>query len=90
MCLIFSKILGLPHGHIIPDAEPPKVSLFQQTSFANVDIMNLIPQQGEAATTRPRDCHLYTGETEILLDGFGGLEWTPFEDWWVGHLNNAQ
>ncbi|KZW03564.1 NAD(P)-binding protein [Exidia glandulosa HHB12029] len=24
MCLIFSKILGLPHEHIIPDAEPPK------------------------------------------------------------------
>lgn len=22
MCLIFSKILGLPHAHIIPDAEP--------------------------------------------------------------------
>ncbi|KAG7094749.1 hypothetical protein E1B28_005566 [Marasmius oreades] len=24
MCLIFAKILGVPHGHIIPDAEPPK------------------------------------------------------------------
>ncbi|KAF9495034.1 NAD-binding protein [Pleurotus eryngii] len=23
MCLIFSKILGLPHGHIIPDDQPP-------------------------------------------------------------------
>jgi len=23
MCLIFSKILGLPHAHVIPDAEPP-------------------------------------------------------------------
>ncbi|CAK5261976.1 unnamed protein product [Mycena citricolor] len=23
MCLIFSKILGVPHAHIIPDAEPP-------------------------------------------------------------------
>ena len=22
MCLIFAKILGLPHGHIVPDAEP--------------------------------------------------------------------
>ena len=22
MCLVFAKILGLPHGHIIPDAEP--------------------------------------------------------------------
>ena len=24
MCLIFSKILGLSHDHIIADAEPPK------------------------------------------------------------------
>ncbi|TBU22534.1 NAD(P)-binding protein [Dichomitus squalens] len=24
MCLVFAKILGVPHGHIIPDAEPPK------------------------------------------------------------------
>ncbi|KAF9262264.1 NAD(P)-binding protein [Marasmius fiardii PR-910] len=24
ICLTFAKILGLPHGHIIPDAEPPK------------------------------------------------------------------
>ncbi|TFK72105.1 NAD(P)-binding protein [Pluteus cervinus] len=24
MCLIFAKILGLPHSHIIPDADPPK------------------------------------------------------------------
>lgn len=23
ICLIFSKILGVPHGHIIPDAELP-------------------------------------------------------------------
>jgi len=23
MCLIFAKILGLPHKHIVPDAEPP-------------------------------------------------------------------
>lgn len=24
MCLVFAKILGLPHSHIIPDAEEPK------------------------------------------------------------------
>ena len=24
ICLIFSKILGLAHDHIVPDAEPPK------------------------------------------------------------------
>ena len=27
MCLVFAKILGVPHGHIIPDAEPPKVGM---------------------------------------------------------------
>lgn len=25
MCLVFAKLLGLPHEHIIPDAEPPQV-----------------------------------------------------------------
>ncbi|KAI0077373.1 NAD-P-binding protein [Panus rudis PR-1116 ss-1] len=69
MCLIFAKILGLPHGHIIPDAEPPK---------------------GDAATTRPRDCHLYTRETEDLMEGYGGLGWTPFEEWWTDYLNKEQ
>lgn len=28
MCLIFARILGLPHSHIIADAEPPKVGIF--------------------------------------------------------------
>ncbi|CAL1699582.1 unnamed protein product [Somion occarium] len=69
MCLIFARVLGLPHGHIIPDAEPPK---------------------GDAATTRPRDCHLYTRETEDLMEGYGGLGWTPFEEWWVDYLNKEQ
>jgi len=69
MCLIFSKILGLPHGHIIPDAEAPK---------------------GDAATSRPRDCHLYTRETEDLMDKVGGLGWTPFEEWWTAHLASVQ
>jgi S-adenosylmethionine synthetase len=31
MCLIFSKLLGLPHAHIIPDAEPPKVAQSRPT-----------------------------------------------------------
>ncbi|KAI0792470.1 NAD(P)-binding protein [Abortiporus biennis] len=69
MCLIFSRILGLPHSHIIPDAEPPK---------------------GDAATSRPRDCHLYTHETEDLMEGYGGLGWTPFEEWWIQYLNSKQ
>ncbi|KAJ7892871.1 hypothetical protein B0H14DRAFT_2686179 [Mycena olivaceomarginata] len=52
MCLVFAQILGLPHSHIIPDAEPPT---------------------GAGATTRPKDCKLYTQETEDLglEDGLG-------------------
>ncbi|KAI0747339.1 NAD(P)-binding protein [Irpex lacteus] len=69
MCLVFAKILGLPHGHIIPDAEP---------------------YTGAAATTRPRDCHLYTRETEDLLAGNGGLGWTPFVEWWTAYLKKSQ
>ncbi|GJE95483.1 SDR family oxidoreductase [Phanerochaete sordida] len=69
MCLVFAQILGLPHTHIVPDAEP---------------------YTGAAATTRPRDCQLYTGETEELLAGAGGLGWTPFAEWWTGHLQRKQ
>ncbi|EMD35673.1 hypothetical protein CERSUDRAFT_116405 [Gelatoporia subvermispora B] len=69
MCLIFARILGVPHSHIIPDAEAPK---------------------GDAATSRPRDCQLYTRETEDLMEGYGGLGWTPFEEWWVDYLNKRQ
>ncbi|TFK49153.1 NAD(P)-binding protein [Heliocybe sulcata] len=68
MCLIFAKILGLPHDHITPDAEAPK---------------------GEAATSRPKDCQLYTRETEDL--GIeGGLGLSLFEEWWTEYLNKAQ
>ncbi|KAJ6595862.1 hypothetical protein DFH09DRAFT_1135811 [Mycena vulgaris] len=64
MCLIFAKILRLPHSHIIPDAEPPT---------------------GAGATTRPRDCKLYTQETEDLgLED--GLGLSLFEEWWTGYL----
>ncbi|KAJ7211226.1 hypothetical protein GGX14DRAFT_449539 [Mycena pura] len=64
MCLIFAKILAVPHGHIVPDADPPT---------------------GTGATTRPRDCKLYTQETEDLglQDGLG---LSLFEEWWVGYL----
>jgi hypothetical protein len=46
--------------------------------------------QGEAATTRPRDCQLYTHETEDLMEGYGGLGWNPFEEWWTQHLQISQ
>ncbi|GLB42055.1 putative rmlD substrate binding domain [Lyophyllum shimeji] len=68
ICLVFAKILGLPHGHIIPDAEPPS---------------------GPGATTRPRDCQLYTRETEDLRIGEEGdpsLGLSLFEEWWTTYL----
>ncbi|KAF9051353.1 hypothetical protein BJ165DRAFT_1448141 [Panaeolus papilionaceus] len=64
ICLTFAKILGLPHSHIIPDAEPPT---------------------GAGATTRPRDCRLYTKETEDL-GVEGGLDTSLFEEWWTERL----
>ncbi|KAJ4473074.1 hypothetical protein J3R30DRAFT_3659398 [Lentinula aciculospora] len=64
MCLVFAKILNLPHGHIVPDSEAPK---------------------GDSATTRPRDCQLYTKETEVL-GVEGGLGLTLFEEWWMEYL----
>jgi len=68
ICLVFAKILGLPHKHIIPDAEPPT---------------------GEGATSRPRDCHLYTKETEDL-GVEGGLGLSLFEEWWTARLASGQ
>ncbi|KAL0960085.1 hypothetical protein HGRIS_011730 [Hohenbuehelia grisea] len=68
MCLIFAKILGLPHGHIIPDDKPPT---------------------GAGATTRPKDCQLYTRETEDLQVE-GGLGLSLFEEWWTEHLKKKQ
>ncbi|KAF9807156.1 hypothetical protein IEO21_08356 [Rhodonia placenta] len=69
MCLVFARILSLPHKHIVADAEPPK---------------------GDAATTRPRDCQLYTRETEDLMEGYGSLGWTPYEEWWESYLKAKQ
>ncbi|KAG6849369.1 hypothetical protein H0H93_009063 [Arthromyces matolae] len=70
ICLVFAKILNLPHSHIVPDAEPPT---------------------GAGATTRPRDCQLYTRETEDLHVGENGdasLGLSLFEEWWSQYLNN--
>ena len=36
-------------------------------------------------TTRPKDCQLYTRETENLLPD-GDLRGCGFEEWWRGHL----
>ncbi|TFK92338.1 NAD(P)-binding protein [Polyporus arcularius HHB13444] len=67
MCLVFARILGVPHGHIIADSEPPK-----------------------DGTLRPQNTQLYVHETEDLMEGFGGLGWNPFEEWWTGYLNKKQ
>ncbi|KAM5537638.1 hypothetical protein V8D89_008716 [Ganoderma adspersum] len=67
MCLIFAKILGVPHGHITADAEPPK-----------------------GGTPRPQNTQLYVRETEDLMEGFGGLGWNPFEEWWTEYLTKTQ
>ncbi|KAI1794474.1 NAD(P)-binding protein [Ganoderma leucocontextum] len=67
MCLIFAKILGVPHGHIVADAEPPKGGM-----------------------RRPQNTQMYLHETEDLMEGFGGIGWNPFEEWWVDYLTKTQ
>jgi S-adenosylmethionine synthetase len=64
ICLVFAKLLGLPHKHIIPEADAPT---------------------GPGATKRPRNCQLYTGETEEL-GVEGGLGLSLFEEWWSEYL----
>lgn len=41
---------------------------------------------GAAAVSRPRDCRLYTRETEDMMEGAGGLGTTGFEEWWAEYL----
>ncbi|OSC97763.1 NAD-P-binding protein [Trametes coccinea BRFM310] len=67
MCLVFARLLGVPHAHVVADAEPPT-----------------------DGTPRPRDCQLYTHETEDLMEGYGGLGWTPFEEWWAEYLQGQK
>jgi S-adenosylmethionine synthetase len=45
------------------------------------------PPTGEGATTRPRNCQLYTKETEDL-GVEGGLGLSLFEEWWTERLKN--
>jgi len=67
LCLVFSRLLGVPIPHITPDAEEPS---------------------GAAAVSRPRDCQLYTRETEDLMEHAGGLGTTGFEEWWAEYLGD--
>ena len=41
---------------------------------------------GAAAVSRPRNCQLYTRETEDLMERAGGLGITGFEEWWADYL----
>ena len=65
ICLVFSRLLGVPIPHITPDADEPT---------------------GAAAVSRPRNCQLYTRETEDLMERAGGLGITGFEEWWADYL----
>jgi S-adenosylmethionine synthetase len=57
-----------------------------------LSIKHILPDadapQGDAATTRPRDCQLYTKETEELMESAGGLATSGFEEWWTGWLTS--
>lgn len=88
ICLIFARILGVPHAHIVADAEPPKVRLYFVICDRRVTMTDIIHQQD--GTPRPRDCQLYTRETEDLMEGYGGLGWTPFDEWWTEYLTKKQ
>ncbi|ETW79132.1 hypothetical protein HETIRDRAFT_445859 [Heterobasidion irregulare TC 32-1] len=72
ICLIFARILHLPHKHIVPESEPPAATLI-------VGIIIL------GATPRPRDTQLYVRETEEI-GVEGGLATTGFEEWWEQYL----
>lgn len=55
-----------------------------------VPIKHIIPDaeapEGAAAVSRPRDCQLYTKETEELMQNSGGLGINGFEEWWTEWL----
>ncbi|KAF8260819.1 NAD-P-binding protein [Lactarius quietus] len=72
MCLVFARILELPHGHIIPDAGPPP-----QVRVAAI----------HRSTPRPQNTQLSLQETEAL-GVEGGLMTGGFVEWWVEYLRN--
>ena len=60
------------------------------SKLLDVPIAHITPDAeeptGAAAVSRPRDCQLYTRDTEDLMDAAGGLDTTGFEEWWAEHL----
>ena len=93
ICLVFARILGLPHTHIIPDAGPPppgtaqttfrQLSLYLSRPLMSLCIPFLCLETG--STPRPRNTQLYLRETEDL-GVEGGLGTAGFEEWWVEYL----
>ena len=79
MCLIFSKILGLPHAHIIPDAEPYTVSTFSRffsyrpLSIADAETEARLGGGGDNAPTRLPSVHTRDRGTD------GGPRWPGLE-----------
>ena len=46
MCLVFARLLGVPHSHITPDAEAPKVCRLRSRCYR----MLICAVQGDAAS----------------------------------------
>ena len=60
------------------------------SKLLRVPIVHITPDAdeptGAAAVSRPKNCQLYTRETEDLMQGVGGLGTTGFEEWWAEYL----
>ena len=56
--------------------------------YGHINLLKTIYKQN--GTLRPQNTQLYVRETEDLMEGFGGLGWNPFEEWWTEHLTKTQ
>ena len=60
------------------------------SKLLGITITHITPDDSEptgaAAVSRPRNCQLYTRETEDLMGGAGGLGTTGLEEWWAEYL----
>ncbi|KAG8824418.1 hypothetical protein FRC19_001826 [Serendipita sp. 401] len=85
MCLVFARILGFPHEHILPQVKPPQGIA---PSFVIQEIAHCLLRMFEDETPRPFNTQLNVVETEQLFDGSGleSLGWNGFEEWWAKHL----
>ncbi|EIN08271.1 NAD dependent epimerase/dehydratase [Punctularia strigosozonata HHB-11173 SS5] len=79
ICLIFAQLLGLPHAHIIPDAEPPK------DATARPKDTQLDVHETEELLMRA-EAPLKELSSRIPDKGGIGLGCSGFEEWWAGYL----